>query len=219
MMQKYALWILAGAVLILGFSQWRSCRDNTANILSAEKKVIQHQRDSISQKNISILAKDSVLNTKIKTDSVRHKGETDSLKSEIYVGKLQFQKVKFQLSQTVQNLSDIINNGSDTALISELRLLKDQLNSANGIVIQLQTNTGLEDSVMTAELSFKDSVIQEKDKTIQNLKSNYQGMQFLVDQANADLDVAIKQLQKRKRLNVFRTVGEVALVIGLLFKK
>ena len=165
------------------------------------------------------MAKDSVLNTKIKTDSVRHKGETDSLKSEIYVGKLQFQKVKFQLSQTVQNLSDIINNGSDTALISELRLLKDQLNSANGIVIQLQTNTGLEDSVMTAELSFKDSVIQEKDKTIQNLKSNYQGMQFLVDQANADLDVAIKQLQKRKRLNVFRTVGEVTLVIGLLFKK
>lgn len=141
------------------------------------------------------------------------------MKSEIYVGKLQFQKVKFQLSQTVQNLSDIINNGSDTALISELRLLKDQLNSANGIVIQLQTNTGLEDSVMTAELSFKDSVIQEKDKTIQNLKSNYQGMQFLVDQANADLDVAIKQLQKRKRLNVFRTVGEVTLVIGLLFKK
>ncbi len=72
---------------------------------------------------------------------------------------------------------------------------------------------------MTAELSFRDSVIQAKDKTIENLQSNYAGMQVLLDKANADLETAIKVLQKGKRTNVLRTIGEAALVILLIMKK
>lgn len=220
MIKKYAIWILAGAVIILGLSLWRSCKaSKLAGTLSAEKKVIQHQRDSFAQNQTHILLSDSILNLESHFRREQDSLTIDYLKTQYKAAQNRYQVIKSQLQKTVSALSNTVNSGTDTGLIRELQDLKSQLNNANDVVMSLQTNTGAQDSVMTSELSYRDSVIQEKDKTIDELKANNLGMAMLIDRANHDLSQAIKEIQKGKRRNVVRTIGEVLLVIGLLFKK
>lgn len=220
MIQKYINWILAGAVIILGLSQWRSCEaSKLAGTLSAEKKVIQHQKDSLEGYQTHVILEDSALRLEKRLDSLKFNNVIDSLKNQQKVTQNRYQVIKGQLQKTVSALSNTVYSGTDTGLIRELQDLKAQLNNANDAVMSLQTNTGAQDSVMTAELSYRDSVIAEKDKTIDELKANNLGMVMLIDRANHDLSEAIKEIQKGKRRNFVRTIAEALLVIGLLFKK
>jgi hypothetical protein len=216
---KYITWILAGAVAILAFSQWRSCRDKTAEHLTAEKKEMQHQQDSIIKINRSVLLSDSLLRLNKKQDSIRFSITIDSLKSQYQVAVTRYKGIRYQLISTVSDLSESVNAGTDSGMMAELLMLKDQLSSADNVVQYLQANTSQQDSIIQIELNYRDSVIQQKDSTIDLLRSNNAGLLVLLDRANADLDVAIKQLQKGKRMNVLRTIGEAILLFGLILKK
>ena len=103
---KYVIWILAGAVIILVISQWKSCNimagnDRVVDTLQTEKKVIQHQRDSIINHDSLIWSADSVLRIEYRRDTTLSHHTIDSLKS-LYVtaqGKLQNLKIEMKQIQ------------------------------------------------------------------------------------------------------------------------
>lgn len=220
---KYIIWILAGAVIILVISQWKSCNliadnDKVIDTLQTEKKVIQHQLDSVNHDQAGLKESDSILRIKTKSDSLKLRHENDSLKYLYRIAQGKLQDLKGQMKQTLADLINSVDSGANPAALAELEKFKDQLSQANYVVDYLQANSSQRDSLASAQIDTLYKTIQFKNATIDSLLSISSFKDTLIARVNSDLDKAIAQLKKGKKTNILRTIGEVALVIALILK-
>lgn len=219
---NWLLFVLIAAILLLGFFQFRSCRDHTADILQGDKTVLAKKNDSLLNVVAEIFRRDAILRQDYEADTTIYKFKIDSLTKREQNARIQSATLEKELEQTISDLKDAVMNsssGSDTGLLRQMEVLKKQFSD---YVNQNEFGNQVNDATSTyytGHIAYLDSVISEKDKTIDSLKVNYYAQQDVVKKLMTDLDQAIAQLKKGKRTNILRTIGEAVLVILLIAKK
>lgn len=219
---NWILFVLIAAILLLGFFQFRSCSDHTVDILQVDKTVLAKKNDSLLSVVAEIFRRDALLRQDYELDTTIYKFKIDSLTKREQNARIQSATLEKELEQTISDLKDAVMNsssGSDTGLLRQMETLKKQFSdyvnqNEFGNQVNDETNT-----YYTGHIKYLDSVISEKDKTIDSLKVNYYAEADVVKKLMADLDQAIAQLKKGKRTNILRTIGEAVLVILLIAKK
>lgn len=219
---NWILFVLIVAILLLGFFQFRSCSDHTADKLQVDKTVLAKKNDSLLSVVAEIFRRDALLRQDYELDTTIYKFKIDSLTKREQNARIQSATLEKELEQTISDLKDAVmgsSSGSDTGLLRQMETLKKQFSD---YVNQNEFGNQVNDATSTyynGHIAYLDSVISEKNKTIDSLKVNYYAEADVVKKLMADLDQAIAQLKKGKRTNILRTIGEAVLVILLIAKK
>lgn len=172
-------------VLVLGFFQIKSCVHNIGLTKVDSNQIIQQVRDSVSLIQDQVIKKDSLLRIAYK-DTLRLRRKIDSLGQ---VGKnydLKFAQLESQLRQTGSELSDLAaKNPKDTALINLVASYRKKMNEADWVIKMGKASDSQKDSLLMILTNFQDSVINQKDLTIDLQNKNYQSLQSLLNQSLA----------------------------------
>lgn len=217
-MTNWIILVLLAIVLTLGFFQVKSCNDHTAQNLQQDKELLKKQSDSLASLNKAAMINDGILRMRYSLDTARFLKQIDSLTQREKSAKQLASSLQVQLNQTISDLKDAVMSGDTASQLKTIEDLKRQLADLidnehfQGDISQSK------ESVYLDQLAYRDSVITQKNKTIDICHSNFAGEQDILAKVSADLDAAIVELKKGKKVSIWRTIGEAALVIALIFK-
>jgi hypothetical protein len=188
-------------------------------VLQSSHDSIKKNRDSIGVLVAVVVQDDSFTRVNKTRDSILMRHQLDSMKVEFKKMWLKYVDAKDQAKQALAALSETIETGDTTGQVAKLEDLSAKLQRANDVVNWMNLAGDQKDSAYAVQMNYRDSIINLKDATIDSLKHYYSGLQGNLDRALADLQDCIKQAKAHKRVSLFRTIGEVALVLALIFKK
>lgn len=215
-------WIIIALILIvltLGYFQLQSCRDTTAARLTVAKDSISKKNDSLSVTTTKIIANDSLLRIHYRADTTTSRKVIDSLTDKVNAAQVQIENGKSQVKKILADLTTSVSSGDTASQLLDLTNLKRQMADLSDLMHFQNDTHDAKDSFFTEQLAYRDSVITEMGKTVDSLHVVILSKDSLMAASLSQLDVAIADLKKKKRVNILRTVGEVGLVVLLIFKQ
>jgi hypothetical protein len=201
------------AIILIFLLQIKGCQDSQQiQVLQSSHDSIKKNRDSIGVLVAVVVQDDSFTRVNKTRDSILMRHQLDSMKVEFKKMWLKYVDAKDQAKQALAALSETIETGDTTGQVAKLEDLSAKLQRANDVVNWMNLAGDQKDSAYAVQMNYQDA-------TIDSLKHYYSGLQGNLDRALADLQDCIKQAKAHKRVSLFRTIGEVALVLALIFKK
>jgi hypothetical protein len=207
------------AILLLGFFQIRSCRDTTADSLARDKDSLSKENSVLAQIAKEGIRNDSVLRIDYKkaTDSFQVKIDSLSRLTTFYRQKATSLSTKLQA--TFNSIDSSVINGNDSDAIIQLETLKREFSDYKN---QTEFGNQISDaglSVYKDQMLYDDSVITQKNKTIDSLVYVIGGQTVIINKLMADIDKAIKDLRANKRVSFASTFLLIVVGAFALFKK
>jgi O-acetylhomoserine/O-acetylserine sulfhydrylase-like pyridoxal-dependent enzyme len=172
-------------IVILAFSQWKSCKQNTDNTNQIAE--IKHQRDSISNVHINSVKEDSSFMLKA-IDSISTLNQTiDSMTKKSKNVQIILNQQAVAIKNQANLVSSLINNEPviDSNLRVQFNMLQDSLKTAGGQLALSELTNAQKDTLMGLLTRYQDSVITVERKANAVCNSNFAAMQNLLNRCDS----------------------------------